>query len=272
MDDLAQYNQARWEDLARANIVFSRPWLDLSPEAARALVDPAGILGDVAGKDVLCLASGGGQQSVAFALLGANVTVVDLSPTQLQRDQEAAAHYGLSIQAIQGDMRDLSFLDAANFDIVWHAFSVSFVPDLQVVFREITRVIRDPGVYRLEWANPFFIGLSEEDWTGAGYPLNRPYIDGAEVVFADPAWTVEDGTGVERRITGPREFRHTLSSVINGLVQQGFVLLGLWEETSQNPDADPGSWEHFKAIAPPWLTVWAAYRPATLKELLPGRS
>ena len=35
---------------------------------------------------VLCLACGGGQQSVALALLNANVTVFDLSEGQLDRD------------------------------------------------------------------------------------------------------------------------------------------------------------------------------------------
>lgn len=272
MDDLARYNQARWEDLAAANIVFSQPWLDLTPAIARALVDPAGLLGDVAGKDVLCLASGGGQQSVAFALLGANVTVVDLTPTQLQRDQEATAHYGLTIRALQADMRDLSALESDSFDVVWHAYSVNFIPELQTVFGEISRVLRDAGMYRIEWANPFVAGISEEDWTDAGYPLKQPYLNGAELVFADAAWTFEDHTGAQRRVTGPREFRHTLSAVINGLVQHGFVVLGLWEELSQEPDAASGTWEHLKSIAPPWLTLWAAYRPATIKELLPSRA
>ncbi len=272
MDDLAQYNQARWEDLARANVSFSRPWLDLSPATARAHVDPYGMMGDIAGKDVLCLASGGGQQSVAFALLGAQVTVVDLSSTQLQRDQDAAAHYGVTVRTLQGDMRDLSVLNRASFDLIWHAFSINFVPDVQPVFREVARVIRDPGLYRLEWANPFVMGLDEDDWTGTGYPLSRPYVNGAEIVLADPAWTVDDGTGSQQRIPGPREFRHTLSAVINGLLQHGLLLLGIWEERSQAPDAAPGTWDHFTAIAPPWLTVWAAYRPAMIKDLLPACS
>src|SRR3712207_564706 len=128
MDDLAHYNRERWEDLAAAHVVFSRPWLQLTPATARALVDPVGLLGDVTGKDVLCLASGGGQQSAAFALLGANVTVVDLAPTQLQRDQEAAAHYGLTIRTLQADMRDLSALESSSFDVVWHAYSINFIP------------------------------------------------------------------------------------------------------------------------------------------------
>lgn len=272
MDDLAQYNQERWEALAAANVVFSQPWLDLSPDTARALVDPAGLLGDLTGKDVLCLASGGGQQSVAFALLGANVTIVDLAPTQLQRDQAAAAHYGLAIRTLQADMRDLSALEANNFDVVWHAYSINFIPEIQTVLGEISRVLRDPGMYRIEWGNPFVAGLSEEEWTGVGYPLKQPYVNGAEIVFPDPAWTFEDSAGAQQRVTGPREFRHTLSAVINGLVQHGFVVLGLWEELSQEPNAAPATWEHLKSIAPPWLTLWAAFRPALFKELLPSRA
>lgn len=42
---------------------------------------PAGLLADIDGKDVLCLASGGGQQSAVFSLLGAKVTVVDQEMT-----------------------------------------------------------------------------------------------------------------------------------------------------------------------------------------------
>src|SRR6266508_21871 len=108
MDQIARYNKERWEALAAANIEYSRPALDLTPETARAMLDPYGVMGPAEGKRVLCLASGGGQQSAAFGVLGAQVTVLDLSETQLARDREAAAHYGTQVETIQGDMRDLS--------------------------------------------------------------------------------------------------------------------------------------------------------------------
>src|SRR5262245_38425067 len=123
MDEIIQYNKARWEALAQAGVAFSRPFLEMTPETARQIVDPQGLMGEVAGKYVLCLASGGGQQSVAFGLLGARVTVFDLAETQLQRDQEAAAHYKLAVRTVQGDMRDLSCFADNSFDLVWHAFS-----------------------------------------------------------------------------------------------------------------------------------------------------
>jgi hypothetical protein len=43
------------------------------------------------GLDVLCLASGGGWQSILYACAGSNVTVVDLSPAMLRLDERAAA-------------------------------------------------------------------------------------------------------------------------------------------------------------------------------------
>jgi len=55
MDELAQYNIERWQALANAQAVFTRPALNLDPHLAQAQLDPERRLGDVAGKDVLCL-------------------------------------------------------------------------------------------------------------------------------------------------------------------------------------------------------------------------
>src|SRR5438874_949441 len=137
MDDLARYNRARWNELAAANIEYTQPSLDLNADSARQMIDPWHIAGDVKGKKVLCLASGGGQQSAAFALLGADVTVLDLSDVQLERDRVAMSHYGLSARLIQGDMRNLSVFDEAAFDIVFQAYSLNFVPDSGQVFDQV---------------------------------------------------------------------------------------------------------------------------------------
>ena len=61
----------------------------------------------------------------------------------------------------------------------------------------------------------------------------------------------------------PREYRHTLSTLVSGLIERGFVIRHLSDSTdfSPDPNATPGTWEHFTAIAPPWLTFWALYQP-----------
>jgi SAM-dependent methyltransferase len=265
MDELTKYNIARWKALVDANALFTRPALNLDPISARERVDPDGRLGDIAGKDVLCLACGGGQQSIAFALLNANVTVFDLSEAQLNRDREAAAHFGFDIKILQGDMRDLSQLEEAAFDIVYHSYSLGFVPNVRVVFQQVARVLRTSGLYHFMCANPFFLGMQEQDWNGEGYTIKHPYENGAETTYQDQEW-VYDRSRPGVVIPAPREFRHTLSALISGLVEQGFIIQHVSDYSSFHPDpnAEPGTWSHFVSIAPPWLSFWASYRPDVL--------
>jgi 2-polyprenyl-3-methyl-5-hydroxy-6-metoxy-1,4-benzoquinol methylase len=267
MDEIAKYNIERWKRLAEANALFTRPDLNLDAVSARERLDPEGRLGNLAGKDVLCLACGGGQQSVAFALLGANVTILDLSEAQLQRDAEAATHYGVSIKMTQGDMRDLSCFEPASFDVVYQAYSLGFVPDVSAVFQQVACVLRAGGIYYFNCANPFFIGLSERDWNGVGYTLRHPYLDGAEIIYEDQDW-VYDRKQTDEPIKPPREYRHTLSTLIGGLVEQGFMILHVSDYTDFCPDsqAEPGTWDHFVSIAPPWLSLWASYHPELLSQ------
>jgi len=65
-------------------------------------------------------------------------------------------------------------------------------------------------------------------------------------------------------IAGPIEYRHTLSTLINGLVASGFAVTRLEDEFWQ-PDAsaEPGTSEHFNSIAPSWLGFWATRQPGT---------
>jgi hypothetical protein len=71
-------------------------------------------------------------------------------------------------------------------------------------------------------------------------------------------WEIAAPDGTIHRALGPREFNHTLSTVINGLIQRGFQLRGLWEGGTGEPDSAPGTWEHLKSFAPHDLTLWAA--------------
>ena len=263
MDDVSRYNLERWNALVRANALFTRPVLHLDATTARQRIDSEGLLGELAGKRVLCLASGGGQQSVAFALLGAQVTVYDLSDAQLERDREAAAHYGVPIESVQGDMRDLSHFTDDSFDIVWHPYSINFVPEIEKVFSEVARVLCNKGLYHLHFANPFFSGLTERDWNGQGYSLKHPYVDGAEITYEDQDWVYSRNENASEAIPSPREYRHTLSTVVNGLAAHGFVIRHLSDtmDLSHDEQAEPGTWDHFVAFAPPWLAIWTWYYP-----------
>jgi hypothetical protein len=264
MDDIARYNQQRWRALAQANALFTRPATDLDANQARQRIDPRGRYGDLKGKSVLCLASGGGVQSVAFGLLGAQVTVIDLSEEQLERDRHMAQHYRLDIAIHQGDMRDLSQLAPETFDIVFQPYSINFVPDATVVFDQLQRIIKRGGLYDLMCANPFAAGVRERDWNGKGYTVQQPYIQGQRVEYEDEDWVYDRTLNVS--VPPPVEYRHTLSTLINGLVTRGFLITGVHEVGAYEAtiEATPGTWDHFTAVFPPWMSLYSVYQPGVL--------
>jgi hypothetical protein len=125
------------------------------------------------------------------------------------------------------------------------------------------RVLRPGGFYFHQFSNPFSFNMDEHSWNGQGYLLVSGYVDGAEA--EDTMWDLfsPDSGQKTGQIKGPREWRHTLGTVLTGLAQRGFVLLGLWEQPSDNPRAEPGSWDHFTHCAPPWFSLWFRFRPET---------
>ena len=253
MDQLSHVNRSRWNALAKANVEWSQPFLDFSVEQAEANIYRYDILKDVCKQEVLCLASGGGQDSVAFGLLGAKVTVMDLSDIQLERDTLAAQHHNLHVKTIQGDMRDLSLFPADNFDVVWQPYSVNFISSVDTVFKEVARVLKPGGYYYLGFANPFVHAVDDEAWNGTAYPLTRPYIDGEEVSLYFPHWDVWQEDGEVVKVDSPREFRHSLSTILNTLAKNHFTFLHLQEYIVAEKDPEPGSWPHFTQVAPPWF-------------------
>ena len=149
----------------------------------------------------------------------------------------------------------------------WETFR-HIVRHVQTVFAEVARVLRPGGIYHMSCNNPYSAGVDERDWNGQGYPLKDRYVDG-ELFFADDHWEIGYDDGTSARVQGPREFRHTMSTLINGMAGHGFVLLRFWEDTGKDSTAEPGTWEHLKSIAPPFIGFWACYRPDVLQEIKP---
>jgi len=226
---------------------FTKPWFDLDVDAHRAYRegrtsvlpkpycdDPIDrmMMGDVKGKKVLCLAGGGGQQSAVFSLLGADVTVLDLSPEQLDNDRKVAQHYGYEVTTIQGDMRDLSMLPVEFFDRVYQPISTLFVPNLREVYVGVARVLKHGGLYSADYSVPLLQMAENKGWDGKGYTLyvTEPYIRGAILENDDKKLNFTEGVSFS-------EFHHLLSDIVNGLISEGLSIRGLWE--NPRPDSGP---------------------------------
>jgi SAM-dependent methyltransferase len=268
MDNTTAKNQQKWDELVKLEVPCSRPNKNPTIEQAKKNLNPNNIFGDLKGKTVLCLASGGGQQSIEFALLGANVTVVDFSKEQLKKDTAEAKKHNLTVRIIQSDMRDLSQFRDQEFDIVYQPYSINYIPEVQKVFNEVSRVLKRDGIYHLMFHNPFVQGSwkdscwgsqwkKQELWNNKGYPISQPYRDGEPIKIDDQTWNFEDTKGRKIKAEAPQEFRHTLSTVINSLIEREFNLLRFEEYKGDNSEAEPGTWDHYITVAPPWLSLWA---------------
>ena len=179
---------------------------------------------DLRGLEVLCLASGGGQQAPLLSAMGARVTVLDNSPNQLAQDRAVAARERLDLKTVEGDMADLSAFADESFDLVYHPVSNLFAPDVRPVWREAFRVLRRGGLLLAGFLNPAFyifdLELAERGVLEVKHTL--PYSD-AESLCQEER---------ERRVAAREvfEFSHTLTDLIGGQFDAGFLLTGLYED------------------------------------------
>jgi len=120
--------------------------------AARMKYDPAScvkelpLLGDVSGKKIINLLGSNGRKAVPLALLGAEVTVADISPEGARYALELAEAAGVHIDYLIADVMDLPISDLANsFDLVYMEGGVfHYFADLSIL-AHIVHAILSPG-------------------------------------------------------------------------------------------------------------------------------
>ncbi len=175
----------------------------------------------LAGLDVLCLASGGGQQGPILSAAGANVTVFDNSPRQLAQDWMVAERDGLTLTTVEGDAADLSIFADASFDLIVHPVSNLFMPTVRPMWREAARVLRPGGVLISGFMNPDIYVFDPEPADGvfrAHYVL--PYSD----------LHFDEAERARRFGDAPIEFSHTLVDLIGGQLDAGLLLTALYDD------------------------------------------
>jgi SAM-dependent methyltransferase len=110
--------------------------------AAVALCEACGVS---AGHEVLDVAAGDGNFSIAAARKGATVVASDLAPAMVERGRERSEREGVAIEWVEGDAEELPFGDD-RFDCVGSAFGAMIAPRPRVVAENLMRVVRSGGV------------------------------------------------------------------------------------------------------------------------------
>ncbi len=180
---------------------------------------PHSWFGELAGKRVLGLASGGGQQIPIFSALGARCTVLDYSPRQCESERLVAEREGYQVTVVQADMtRPLPF-DDETFDLIFHPVSNCYVEDVRPIFRECCRVLKKGGL---------FLG-------GYDIGINYAFDDDEErIAYSLPFNPLKDEALYEASLRNDWgiQFSHTLEEQLGGQLQAGFRLTDLYEDTN----------------------------------------
>jgi SAM-dependent methyltransferase len=184
---------------------------------------PADWFGDIQNKEVLCLASGGGQQGPVLAAAGAHVTVFDASPAQLGQDRRVAERENLRIELVEGFMHDLAVFADGRFDLIFHPVSNIFAPEILPVWRECFRVLKPGGVLLAGFMNPMLFMFDDAKAEAGVIEVDH------RLPFSDADLPPEERDGLLAR-GHTLGFSHSLEDQIGGQLRAGFQLTDLFED------------------------------------------
>ena len=175
--------------------------------------------GDLKGKRILGLASGGGQQMPIFAALGAECTVLDYSEKQIESERMVAEREGYDIRIIRGDMTKRLPFEDGEFDIVFNPVSNCYVEEVLPIWKECYRVLKAGG-YLIAGTDHYVNYLVDEDEERIinSLPFN-------------PLKNPDQMKQLEEQDAGV-QFSHSLEEQIGGQLRTGFTLMDLYEDTN----------------------------------------
>ena len=208
----------------------------------------AGLLGEVAGRDVLEVGCGAAQCSRWLAAQGARVVGLDLSFGMLRRAAARSATSGPGL--VQADARALPFA-TGSFDLACSAYgAVPFVADPERIMTEVARVLRSGGTWVFSVTHPVRWAFADDPGPD-GLVARRSYFDRTPYVELDEAGTVLYA-----------EHHRTLGDRIAALVSAGFTV-----ERVVEPEWPPraehvwGGWSPLRGRLLPGTLILTARRP-----------
>lgn len=104
------------------------------------------LMGPLSGKSLLDIGAGLGESSVYFALQGARVTVVDISPHMVETALGLGKRHGVELQGIVSGAENLN-LPSAAYDIIYVANTIHHVQDRALLFEQMSRALKPGGMF-----------------------------------------------------------------------------------------------------------------------------
>lgn len=232
--ELSKINKAGWNDGAYQAWVnrYGLPKdyaVTLTGDPKRKVSEYLTITGDVKGKKIANLLGSKGNKAVSFALLGAEVTVVDISSENRRYAMELAEAAGVNIHYIVSDLLEVPLKESfKNFDIVILELGVlHYFIDLAPVFEMVRNILIKGGTFILRDYHPLVSKLLEVDdnkMVAAGDYFNKGESE-VDVAFRKLLTPDDKNHSKKNKIR-----RWTLGEIITSLARSDLHILQLVEE------------------------------------------
>ncbi|HUV38999.1 MAG TPA: class I SAM-dependent methyltransferase [Planctomycetota bacterium] len=219
MSDPIDVNRRYWDELAALHVHSG--FYDVAGfKAGRCTLRPLDLeaVGDVTGKRLLHLMCHFGLDTLSWARRGARVTGCDFSAKAIELARNLAAECDIPAEFVCANLDDLPEHLSGEFDVVFTSEGViPWLPDLKRWGEVIAHFLTPGGVFYVRNAHPFAAVFDD----GADVPaIADPYFsDGKPRRWENCGASYAVGEGV----ASPHhyEWTHTLSDVINALVDAG---------------------------------------------------
>jgi SAM-dependent methyltransferase len=184
-------------------------------------------VGDVQGKSLVHLLCHIGTDTLSWALLGAKVTGIDISPQSLKYAQQIAESMGIDAKFIESDILDVMGKVNQKFDIVFSSTGVlCWLPDIQLYAITVRHLLKEGGFFYLFDGHPFRNVLIDESGTVSSDRIQGDY-------FRKTVWAYDqmgDYTDPDLLIAMPSyEWDWTLGEVVTALCDAGLRIVFLHE-------------------------------------------
>lgn len=178
------------------------------------------------GKRIINLLGSKGNKAVALALLGSDLTVVDISASNAKYANELADAAGVSIQYVVSDVLNVQLSE--SFDIVLLELGVlHYFLDLKPLFQKIATLLKRDGMLILRDYHPVYTKLLGVDHPS--FQANGNYFD-EELIEDDVAYSILLTEAQKESLPKTTIRRWTLGEIITTLAEERFKIEKLVEE------------------------------------------
>jgi SAM-dependent methyltransferase len=192
------------------------------------------LCGNVEGKRVLELGCKA-QTAIAFALQGAHAIAVDSSPENLAAMRRRSEQEEVKVELHESDLADLAFVRADSIDLAFSSGAFDLVEDLNRVFRQVHRVLRQEAPLVFSVAHPAYAMI--DDLAEEPLLVRRSYF--------------------ERDSAGEAHQHRTISDLFTGLTRANFRVDTVLEPAPVPAGPRSGEWRETFRYVPRTLIVRA---------------